>query len=280
MNRRLNMKRNWWILAALALFALSATMIAAAPSSPDAPVALYNEEAVRGTLTGNRGGAFAYYRVDYPGDQSVVTIELQYVPADPVTTAGVGFNVYGSNGFFIGQGQVVTDTGGSGIFQLPYSDNNKATWLVQVYNYIPNHSISYSISAEGLPAQEAPAVPTAVPVVATPAPVTTTGLQGAGNLTGNHGGAFAVYKVDLVAGAHDVKVTLNWSPDDGNIAKGVGFVVYGPSGKVAQGAPTGTPGERTTTLSPSVTGVYQVQIYNYIDGLPIHYMLKGVPVAE
>lgn len=269
------MKRFRWILAALALCALSVTVIAAAPGSPDAPVPLYNEQAVSGTVTGNRGGAFAYYRIDYPGDQSVVTIELRYVPADPVTSSGVGFNVYGANGFVIGQGQTVTDTGGSGIFQLPYSDNNRATWLVQVFNYIPNHSVSYIISAEGLPNHGAPVAPTAVPAVSPAPPAAATGLQASGNLMGNRGGAYAVYSMQLVAGAPAVAVTLNWSPDDDNIARGVGFLVYGPAGKVAQGAPTGKPGERSTTLSADITGLYQIQVYNYIDGLPIHYTLNS-----
>jgi hypothetical protein len=276
----MNMTNGKRVLAVLAVCALSLSMIAAAPSSADAPEALHNAQQVSGVLTGNAGGAFAFYKLDYPGDQSVVTIELRYVPADPVTNAAVGLNVYGPNGFFIGRGQMVEDTGGDGVLRLPYSDDNKATWLVQVYNYLPGHSLSYSIVAEGLP--EAAATVTSAPakVVATPEAPATTKLTGAGYLAGNHGGAYALYKVDVVADAPNVVVTMNWAPDDPDIAKGVGFVVYGPSGQVARATGTGTPGERKTTLPANAPGVYQVQVYNYIDGLTIQYTLSSAPITE
>lgn len=268
------------ILAVLAVCALSLSMIAAAPSSADAPEALHNAQQVSGVLTGNAGGAFAFYKLDYPGDESVVTIELRYVPADPVTNAAVGFNVYGPNGFFIGRGQMVEDTGGDGVLQLEYADDNKATWLVQVYNYIPDHSISYSIVAEGLPEAQATVTTAPAEIVATPEAPTTANLEGTGYLAGNHGGAYALYEVKVVADAPDVAVTMNWSPDDPDIARGVGFVAYGPSGQVVRGGGTGTPGERTATLAADQPGVYQVQVYNYIDGLTIQYTLSSAPITE
>lgn len=148
-------KSSWTrVLTVVVVCALSLSAIAAAPSSADTSEALHNEQVVSATLTGNRGGAFAFYTLDYPGDESVVTIELRYTPADPVTAAGVGFNVYAPDGFHIGQGQPVEDTGGEGVLQLQYSDGNKATWLVQVYNYIPEHTISYRIMVKGLPETE------------------------------------------------------------------------------------------------------------------------------
>ncbi len=274
------MKNGKRILAVLAVCALSLSMIAAAPSNADAPEALHNEQPVSGVLTGNAGGAFAFYKLDYPGDLSVVTIEMRYVPADPVTTAAVGFNVYGPNGYVIGQGQKVADTGGEGVLKLEYSDDNPVTWLVQVYNYMPNLSLSYSIVAEGLPEAAPTVTQTPVGVVATPEVPTTTKLTGAGYLAGNHGGAYALYKVDVVEDAPNVVVTMNWSPDDPDIAKGVGFVVYGPSGQVARATGTGTPGERKTTLPANAPGVYQVQVYNYIDGLTIQYTLTSAPATE
>jgi len=75
----------------------------------------------------------------------------------------------------------------------------------------------------------------------------------------------------------DIVVTMNWSPDNPDIAKGVGFVAYGPSGQVGRATGTGIPGERKTTLSANEPGVYQIQIYNYIDGLTIQYTLTSAP---
>jgi hypothetical protein len=119
---------------------------------------LVNDVPMSGGLTGNRAGAFAYYMLDYPGDLRVVTIELQFAPADPVTRLGFGFNVYGPNGFVIGQG--AEDENGDGEpVRLQYSDANKATWLVQVYNYIPGHRVSYALVVRGLPELQLPPGP-------------------------------------------------------------------------------------------------------------------------
>jgi hypothetical protein len=103
-------------------------------------------------------------------------------------------------------------------------------------------------------------------------------LTGSGYLTGNAGGANAVYKVTVPADASDIQVTMTWSPDDPIIATGVGFVAYGPSGEVRTGAGTGNPGERIATLATDEPGVYQIQVYNYIDGLTIQYALHSAAV--
>jgi hypothetical protein len=271
------------LLKALVVCALGLSALAAAPSSAGAPQALQNEQALSGFLTGNGGGAFDYYAINYPGDESVVTIELRYHPADPVTKLGVGFNVYASNGFYIGPGQFVADTGGDGVLQLQYGDGNAATWLVQVYNYIPGASIGYTIMAEGLPAiatvaEPAPPVAEVVTTPETAAPGEP--LTASGSLTGNAGGAYAVYKVTVPADAADVQVTMTWSPDDPVIATGVGFVGYGPSGQVRRGAGTGNPGQRKATLAASAPGVYEIQVYNYIGGLTIQYALSSAAAGD
>jgi hypothetical protein len=275
--KRINGKR---LLRVLAVCALGLSALAAAPSSAEAPQALQNKQAVSGVLTGNGAGAFAYYAINYPGDESVVTIELRYNPADSVTNSAVGFNVYASNGFYIGQGQPIADTGGDGVLQLQYGDSNPATWLVQVYNYLPGASIGYSIMAEGLPTTTAQAAqPTTEPVTTSQPAAAAVPLTGSGYLTGNAAGAFAIYKVTVPADASDVQVTMTWSPDNPIIGTGVGFVAYGPSGEVRTGAGTGIPGERKATVATSEPGVYEIQVYNYIDGLTIQYALSSGPVG-
>jgi hypothetical protein len=276
-----NGKRLWLMVVAGALML---SIIAAAPSSADKPVMLHNEETVGDELTGNGGGAFAFYAVDYPGDESVVTIELRYVPADAVTNSGVGLNVYGPNGYFIGQGQPITDTGGDGVLRLEYADSNPATWLLQVYNYIPDHTISYSIGAKGLPeALPAASVVTPAPAAATVETTSTTStasMTRSGYLLGNGGGAYAFYELTVPADADDVAVTLTFNPDDPAVSKGVGLLAYGPTGSVARGTPTGTPGARTLTLASANPGVYVIQVYNYIEGLTIQYGLSSAPVGD
>jgi hypothetical protein len=266
------------LLIVLAVCALGFSAIAAAPSSADAPQVLQNEQPVSGALTGNGGGAFAYYAINYPGDESVVTIELRYNPADPVTTSGVGLNVYAANGYYIGPGMQVADTGGDGVLQLEYADDTAATWLIQVYNYIPAVNIGYTIVAEGLPSTTPATTTEAATEVATTTATETAAavpLTGSGYLLGNAGGAYAMYKVTVLEDGSDIEVTLKWSPDDPVISTGVGFVAYGPQGQIHQAAGTGTPGERTTTLPGDQPGVYQIQVYNYIDGLNIQYALQS-----
>ena len=276
----MNTIRGKALLTVLALFALSLTVIAAVPSDADAPQTLYNEIWVSGALTGNRAGAFAYYALTYPGDGRVVTIELRFTPGDPATKVGAGFNVYGANGFAIGHGQPMVNSNGDAVFRLQYADRTPATWLVQVYNYIPERSINYGLVARGIPAtgpQPTQAAPTAAPAPQPGEPPVP--LLGSGSLLGSSGGAFTTYHVTVVNWAPDVVLTMTCWPDDANIARGVNFVVYGPSGEVARGA-TGAPGERKVTLAANAPGEYLVQVHNYIPGLMVSYSLRRDPAGQ
>jgi hypothetical protein len=114
----------------------------AAPAAQPAATAVTTQAAKSGILSGDSQGSFAY-----PGDESVVTLELQFAPADPVTVRGVGFNVYGSDGTLVGQGGPSgEDTGGAGLLRLDYSGDEPITLLVQVYNYIEGGAINYTFS--------------------------------------------------------------------------------------------------------------------------------------
>jgi hypothetical protein len=258
------------LLAVLILCALCLSAIAPMPSSADTPQVLENEKWVAGALTGSRAGAFAYYAINYPGDKRVVTIEVRFAPADPVVKRGFSFNVYGPNGFFIGRGVSVGDVGGDGVLRVKWSDQNPATWLVQVYNYIPDLTVAYGIMAKPLPPPPAPPAPPAPPPPAgLPIP-----LIGAGYLEGRTGGTLAYYYVNVAAGGPDVQLLMTCWPDDANIARSVGFVAYGPRGETYTGATTGTAGERRATLPASAPGTYRVQLYNYIDRLSIRYLLR------
>lgn len=247
------------------------------PAPPGSPVS--------GTLPGKQSGAFAFHTYDYPGDLRVVTIELEFVPADPVTCLGVGFNVYGPGGFLIGEGTRKDETH-PGVLGLEYSDDNEAVWLVQVYNYIPDRVIDYTIVARGLP--EAPAAltptqagPTATPVGPVPTPEveaeSVTGLEEpvSGSLRGNRAGAYAVYDLTYAGDGSEVTVMMTFVPDNPAISRGVGFVIYGPSGEVARGRRTGRPTERKATFSSDEPGVYMIQVYNYVDGVTIHYAVTA-----
>jgi hypothetical protein len=237
----------------------------------DAYPELVNQVPASGTLVGNRAGSFAYYTIDYPGDYRVLTIELQFAPADPVTKLAFGFNVYGPNGYVIGHGAEQDEEAETPV-QLQYSDGNEATWLVQVYNYLNNYPVSYSLVVNGLPeSSPSPApTPTAAPAVDVPAELD---LQMAGALVGSRAGSFAFYELDYAGDGSEVALKMSFTPDDPIIARGVGLVVYGPSGEVAHGQPTGRPGERQLVFQSDEPGRYLIQVFNYIEGAVITYSI-------
>ncbi len=357
----------------VAMVALGVVLAATAQSTDSRePQQLMDNVPIEGTLTGSRAGAFHYYAIEYPGDLRVVNIELWFAPADPVTRLGVGFNVYGPNGYFIGEGAEAGGAG-DGLLRLWYSDAREATWLVQVYNYIPDQTIGYSIVAQGLPRALSPSVTVTHQVISegmvTVAEVVSSGpgwivihaeeddepgpvlgyswvaagvntdvkvkldtskvtsvlyamlhtdqgdvavyefpgadgpvqvggypvmlsfrvLEGplmavgeldigldaskSGLLPGNVGGSFAKYYFSSPGDSSLITVRLAFVPDTPAMAGGVGFDVYGPSGRVASGLSTGVPTERKATFSATDSGQYLVQVYNYVQGTTLDYTL-------
>lgn len=264
---------NWKRLLTIAL--LLALLIAgpgaALAAEPAQAEALLNNVPHTGMLTGNPAGAFAYYRIDYPGDDRVISIELSVSPGDPATMRGVGINLYGPNGIVLGEVVPI----GSGVAIL-YGDQVQATWLVQVYNYLPNTSVNYSIVAKGLP--EVPAVATAPS--ATPKPAGTVSAAPAktfavsGMLIGEAGGAFVRIPSDYAGNGAQARYTLTFGADNPVVAQGVGLTVYGPDGSSWTAEPTGVPGERRVTFSSTASGHYELVIHNYIPGFALHYSVS------
>lgn len=218
---------------------------------------IYNNLPVSGTLLGNRAGAYWYAEIDYPGDGNVVTINMSFYPADPVTRRGVGFNIYGPfNGELIGNGAYVEGIGG-GFPKVQFTGNKPERLLLQVYNYIDGAQVNFTITGVGLPS--AP-----VSVVAP--------LNGA--LVGSSAGAYERYMVTYNT-ADLATLVMTYSPTDSIISRGVGFRVYGPSGEVALNKDTSTLGTITATFTPVAGQQYLVQVENYIPGLGITYSFQS-----
>jgi hypothetical protein len=224
-------------------------------------------------LVGDRGGAFAFYPIDYPGGGRVMTLELQFTPADPVAVTGAGFNLYGPNGYFIGKAKLITTKGGVGVARLAWAESKPASWQVQVYNYLPGTEVAYTLLVDGV--QYAPAAEStekdqsSAAASAQPLPATASGL-----LTGNRGGTYAFRELYVAEGTGSLQVTLNWWPDDAAISRGVGMVIYGPAGEEIRGEHAAYAGEASASLSRSKPGRYLVQVYNYMDNLLVGWVLK------
>lgn len=273
MHKRLQKRLLLVVVLAIALAVAGVDASLAQNGTADPHPQLANGVPANGVLVGNRGGSFAYYTIDYPGDYRVVTIELYFAPADPVTHLAFGFNVYGPNGYVIGQGDE-QDEEVEGPVRLQYSDGNKATWLVQVFNYLHSYSVSYSLVVNGLPERKPTPTPAPTPAVA-PEVESPPGLDlgKGGVLVGSRAGSFAYHELAYPGDGSETVLKMTFTPDDPIIARGVGFVVYGPSGEVGRGQPTGRPGERELVLQPEEPGRYLIQVFNYIEGVAITYLI-------
>ncbi len=161
------MRRTGWTAMVLVLTLSLALAGNALASSPDAnnPQRLFPQQTVSGALAGSPAGQFHYYSIPYPGNGSVVNIKMVFTPGDAVMQQVAGFNVYGQNGYSIGSG-VLSGEGETkaAVRVLRYADTTPATWLIQVYNYSPAHSLDYTLVFDGLPVPAATPTPSATVV--------------------------------------------------------------------------------------------------------------------
>jgi hypothetical protein len=98
------------------------------------------------------------------------------------------------------------------------------------------------------------------------------GMSGA--LVGRWAGEYEYHEFTYLGDGSEVMVRMVFEPDDPVTKDGVGFVVFSPEGEVGRGDETGRPGEREMTFSSHVSGTYTIQVYNYIEGITVHYGIE------
>ena len=273
-------KSLWVLLLVLATLLGSATSVLAASPTPAGAEPLYDNTPINFSLAGNRGGSFAYFTVTYPGDDSVVAVQLAVFPGDPAAMKGVSLKLYNKSGT-----QLANSVPYSSGLAVLYGDSDPGVWTVQVANYVDGATLNFSIEAVGLPSQPAPAapaapatpVPPAAPAPAAPATTvtpasTTTPSAMAGALAGNSGGAFA--RFTLAGDGSTVTLIGTFNPDTPASKNAIGFTVYDPSGKSWKATTTMTPGERVVTFPTSAGSAYEVVVYNYVDGFTVNYSIS------
>ncbi|NLV75168.1 MAG: hypothetical protein GXY52_10905 [Chloroflexi bacterium] len=114
---------------------------APAAAAAPAPVVAASSWPVRGSLLGNRGGAYA--NAAYVADASgPVTLRIELLPYDLVIGMASGFEVYGPNGLVAasGQGNV------SNVLEARFDVVAGVEYRVQIYNYAEGLSLSYYLS--------------------------------------------------------------------------------------------------------------------------------------
>lgn len=97
-----------------------------------------------GTLPGNPAGSFAFYTVDYPGDGSVQTVTLTFSPGGVNVGNAIVLSAFQN-------GTTLASLNGShgtspGVLPISYSSTTKGPVLIQIANYNPSPTISYTIS--------------------------------------------------------------------------------------------------------------------------------------
>jgi hypothetical protein len=88
------------------------------------------------------------------------------------------------------------------------------------------------------------------------------------SLLGNRGGSFHYYKVDLTASSSPSALHLYYTPDNYLVSQGFGLNVYGPDGI------TYAHGGHDLAFLPKASGTYLIQVYNYLHGINISYVLS------
>jgi hypothetical protein len=251
-----------WVTVGLMVmvFLVMGTIHADISHDAAAPILIPSDQELDFVLGGSRAGSFAYYSIDYPGDGRIITMELDLAPGDPVAMNAAGFNVYGPQGYFIGSGYKSPDKADRK--ELEWSDYNPAPWLIQVYNYLDNVPVAFKLKLSGLPGPQ----PTRAPVMS-PAQAMSFSMTG-GGLVGNAGGNYHYYNVESNGNGSEVTLHLYHDPDNHIVSRAFGMNVYAPEGGVLAAS-----GSHEVTFDLEASGTYLVQIYNYLDGQNVNYVL-------
>ncbi|MHB8620564.1 MAG: hypothetical protein ACYDAG_13500 [Chloroflexota bacterium] len=106
----------------------------------DAPVPLAASD--QRQLGGNASGSFVWYRFVYDG-HSQPNISMSFSPSDPRQSSGSGFNLYGPGNIWVQAG--LNGQGPGNISATIPSYGQPGAYYVQVYNYLPGSTISYTI---------------------------------------------------------------------------------------------------------------------------------------
>jgi hypothetical protein len=114
--------------------------------------------------------------------------------------------------------------------------------------------------------------PTPAPTEVPSGPATASEWPYSGSLLGNRGGSYARIPATF-ASTGQVTLVLHVLPYDMIIAMGAGFTLYGPNGMAVTAEKVGVSNEMQVTFTPVAGVEYLVQVFNYIEGLPITYSL-------
>jgi hypothetical protein len=100
------------------------------------------------TLVGQASGAFNYYVVQYPGNNSALAISIT-APSTSATSPGtIGFNVY-EGSTLKATAHTADDGNGNQSGAWNFTDPNPHTYGIQIFNYAPGVTLNYKLYESG-----------------------------------------------------------------------------------------------------------------------------------
>ncbi|TAK23335.1 MAG: hypothetical protein EPO26_08815 [Chloroflexota bacterium] len=273
---------------ALAIFAIAQFTFTATALANEriekAQVLAADGSTVAASVVGNSGGAYRYYRIDYPGSGVPVPISMRAQPGRGTAGVATGFKVYGPAGLFgeaIGDDRSTTDS----TYALTLSHATAGAYYIQVFNYIEGLPLGFQLTTSGLSTGRPAAGATPVAAIGSTSPDTTaapsvTSMTTGGILGPAAGGAFRYYPIDYPGGRTKMSMTIGYGPLAFHSDQAVGFNLYrsDPDGPmlIGSGSESGRNESTATevfTLEAEEAQRYLLQVFNYLPGTEIQYTL-------
>lgn len=237
---------------------------------------------VSGQLVGKSSGAFARYQFTQTGTGSPITFLLTTDNARPLNSGAAGVEIYQN-------GNLLSTSSPSGPFRQTaiVAPTQGGVIVVQVFNYDPTQTITFTLTPQGLPAQPfvspttrastmtavATSSTTSRTSTARPTPTPLTGPT-KGLLAGLHGGSFAYYSLPSTGNGQPVTLTLTVYPPVEVTNGAAGLNVYTPDGHLAATTKPGTTaGVAVATFISTSAGTATIQVFNYDPQTTIIYTL-------
>jgi hypothetical protein len=101
-----------------------------------------------GTLAGNHGGTYAFYLVNYPGQMSQFYLSVTYSQLNGAPDNALGFQVFEGAQL---EATVNPSDDGTGVHSAvwTYQNQDPTTFGIEVFNYAPGATVSYTIYETG-----------------------------------------------------------------------------------------------------------------------------------
>jgi hypothetical protein len=145
---------NYWpnvgVTYAINVTGLAGTVLQASGNTDSGHAILLNsaQPGAMESLAGSGAGAFNYFLVNYPGNNSTLNLGITFSDLGGAPDSALGFNVY--NGSTL-QGTAHVQDDGTGVHSgvFTYSNADATTFGIQVFNYASGTTASYTLQQIG-----------------------------------------------------------------------------------------------------------------------------------